>query len=234
MVPDLDRGRGEEAVSPVRHDLRDTASRFGDHRHSGGERLDTPLVDRTGKLFPFPLRIGVRPEQQTDVPARHLRTVRRMEFDPKTLIDIEYFFDRLSGPVDPELILVGERNLSSGSKIVPISRIDASVCTKASSSCSSVVRASSWGRERSSRHGSETRFGCSRAPARASSSSAAMRPRITTRCSPSSTAAGERCRRGDFYSGCSRRNANICSVQRYGQVECRAAPGVKSWSGFPS
>lgn len=86
---------------------------------------DTPLVDRTGRLLPFPLHLGIRPEQQTEVPARYLRTVRRMEFDPKTLIDIEYFSDRLSGPVDPESILIGERNSSDGSEIVPASKAQA-------------------------------------------------------------------------------------------------------------
>jgi hypothetical protein len=86
---------------------------------------DTPLVERSGRILPFPLRIGVRPEQQTDVPARYIRTVRRMEFDPKTLIDIAYFSDRLSGPVDPTLLLVGDRNLGVNSEIIQISRTQA-------------------------------------------------------------------------------------------------------------
>ena len=83
---------------------------------------DTPLLDRRGYILPFPLRLGVRPEQDTGIPARYLRTVRRMEFDPKTLIDIEYFQDHLSGPVKPGLILVGERNLGEVSEIVPLAR----------------------------------------------------------------------------------------------------------------
>jgi hypothetical protein len=86
---------------------------------------DTPLVERSGRILPFPLHLGIRPEQQTDVPSRYLRTVRRMEFDPKTLIDIEYFSDRLSAPVDAGFLLVGSRNLSARSEIVPISRTQA-------------------------------------------------------------------------------------------------------------
>jgi hypothetical protein len=45
-----------------------------------------------------------------------------MEFDPKTLIDVEYFADRLaSGAFDPGCILVGQRSLGDASEIVPLS-----------------------------------------------------------------------------------------------------------------
>ncbi len=83
---------------------------------------DTPLIDRQGRILPFPLRMGVRPEQQVDVPPQYLRTVNRMEFDPKTLIDIEYFRDRIGGPTDPALVLIGERNLGDVSAIEPLPR----------------------------------------------------------------------------------------------------------------
>ena len=83
---------------------------------------DTPLIDKHGCILPFPLRLGVRPEKETDVPAEYLRTVDRMEFDPKTLIDIEYFKDRIGGKVEPSLILIGERNLGDVSEIVPLAR----------------------------------------------------------------------------------------------------------------
>jgi len=86
---------------------------------------DTPLIDRKGRVLPFPLRLGVRAGSSTDVPEQHLRTKRRMEFDPKTLIDISYFQDRLAAPgrpVEPGLILVGQRNLGPETDIVPLSR----------------------------------------------------------------------------------------------------------------
>ncbi len=83
---------------------------------------DTPLIDRQGRILPFPLRIGVRPDQQVDIPAQYLRTINRMEFDPKTLIDLEYFRDRLGGPTDPAVLLVGERNLGEISAIAPLPR----------------------------------------------------------------------------------------------------------------
>ena len=81
---------------------------------------DMPLIDRRGALLPFPLRLGVRPEQRPDIPAQYLRTVRRMEFDPKTLIDIEYFQDRIGSSVAPRFLFIGERNLGEVSEIVPL------------------------------------------------------------------------------------------------------------------
>ena len=83
---------------------------------------DTPLIDRRGRIHPFPLRIGVRVETDTGIPPQYLRTVNRMEFDPKTLIDIEYFKDRVGQTVKAGFILVGERNLGNVSAIVPIPR----------------------------------------------------------------------------------------------------------------
>lgn len=83
---------------------------------------DTPLVDRQGMLLPFPLRLGVLPTRQSDIPPTHLRTMRRMELPPKVLVDIEYFRDRISGPVPPRFLLVGARNLGEVSGVRPISR----------------------------------------------------------------------------------------------------------------
>ena len=86
---------------------------------------DTPLIDRRGRILPFPLRLGVRPDKNQGVPEKYLRTVQRMEFDPKTLIDIDYFWDRLGPAAAPGIILVGERNLGEISEIIPISRLRA-------------------------------------------------------------------------------------------------------------
>ena len=86
---------------------------------------DTPFIDRHGRILPFPLRIGVSPGTNTGIPAKFLRTVRRMEFDPKMLIDIEYFSERLGRITKPGLMLVGERNLGTESAIVPISKTKA-------------------------------------------------------------------------------------------------------------
>lgn len=83
---------------------------------------DTPLIDRRGWVLPFPLRLGVRPGQDTGIPQKYLRTMRRMEFDPKMLIDIEHFQGRLGEPVPAGFLLVGQRNLGEVSEIVPLAR----------------------------------------------------------------------------------------------------------------
>jgi hypothetical protein len=93
-------------------------------KHPGVSLLgeDTPLIDHHGRILPFPLRPGVRHGQQTGIPPQFLRTVQRMEFDPKTLIDIEFFRDRIGQAVEPGAILVGERNLGDVSEITPLAR----------------------------------------------------------------------------------------------------------------
>lgn len=83
---------------------------------------DTPLIDRAGTVHPFPLRLGIRHDAKTDVPPEYLRTVTRMEFDPKTLIDVTYFQDRWSASAPPGAILVGARNAGMVSEIRPLSR----------------------------------------------------------------------------------------------------------------
>ena len=71
-------------------------------------------------VLPFPLRIGVRVGgEPPGIPAKYLRTVKRMEFGPKTLIDIEYFRDKIGSPCPIGAILVGERWLVGRSSILP-------------------------------------------------------------------------------------------------------------------
>jgi hypothetical protein len=83
---------------------------------------DTPLVDRSGMLLPFPLRLGALPTRQTDIPTEYVRTMQRMELPPKTLIDVAYFRDRIAEPVPLRFLFVGERNLGAVSEIRPLSR----------------------------------------------------------------------------------------------------------------
>jgi hypothetical protein len=83
---------------------------------------DTPLIDRRGWMQPFPLRLGIRADASTDIPARFLRTMRRMEFEPKTLIDLDYFEGRIGDAVPSRLLIVGTRYLGDVSEIVPLAR----------------------------------------------------------------------------------------------------------------
>jgi len=93
---------------------------------SKGIRLlseDTPLISRSGEVFPFPLRIGARPGAALPaVPPEYCRTVTRMEFGPKTLIDIECFRDRIAAPCPAKAILLGEKWLRGPPLIEPASR----------------------------------------------------------------------------------------------------------------
>jgi hypothetical protein len=84
---------------------------------------DSPLVSRSGQVFPFPIRIGVRVgEGPPDAPAGYCRTVRRMEFGPKTLIDIAHFAERIGEPCPVGSILLGERWLKGSPFICPARR----------------------------------------------------------------------------------------------------------------
>ena len=101
-----------------------TGGCFGNSPILGGHssKDDSYHFDRRGRVLSFPLRLGVRPEQNPGIPSEYLRTIRRMEFDLKTLIDIEYFRERLGHAVEPGCIPVGERNLGEVSEIVPLAR----------------------------------------------------------------------------------------------------------------
>ncbi|MGE0682988.1 MAG: hypothetical protein AB7P69_19055 [Candidatus Binatia bacterium] len=83
---------------------------------------DTPLVDRSGMLLPFPLRLGMLPTRQTDIPTAYVRTMQRMELPPKMLVDVEYFRGRIAEPVTPRFLFVGQRDLGAVSEIRPLSR----------------------------------------------------------------------------------------------------------------
>jgi len=83
---------------------------------------DTPLLDAAGTLHPFPLRIGFRPGQETSVPEHHLQTVDRMEFSPKTLVDLDWFADRIASPVPVAAVLIGVRSSGKESLIERIPR----------------------------------------------------------------------------------------------------------------
>lgn len=84
---------------------------------------DSPLISREGRVYPFPLRIGVRVNNEPPgIPEQYKRTVQRMEFGPKTLIDIAYFKGKVGNPASVSAILLGERWLTGEAFIRPIRR----------------------------------------------------------------------------------------------------------------
>lgn len=71
---------------------------------------DTPLVSRSGRLYPFPLRFGLLPDADlTRVPADYRRTFWRRQYGKKILVDLPFFQESISDPVSPGLIIVGQR-----------------------------------------------------------------------------------------------------------------------------
>jgi hypothetical protein len=81
---------------------------------------DTPLVSR-GKLYAFPTRIGIRGGKSAGIDPRYLRTMRRRNREPKTLLDIDYFQDRIASETTPDVLIVGARRNGTDSWIEPIS-----------------------------------------------------------------------------------------------------------------
>jgi hypothetical protein len=66
--------------------------------------------------------MGVDKRVDLNIPAQYLRDFCRRQYGPKTLIDIEYFKDRLAGISKPWIILIGEREFSCQAKIEPLNK----------------------------------------------------------------------------------------------------------------
>lgn len=86
---------------------------------------DTPLIDSSGRVHPFPLRLGACPDEPAlaEIPLSHQRRFIRRQFGPKVLIDLDCFGpDRISGPVPLRWLFVGSRRLGENLRIEPLSR----------------------------------------------------------------------------------------------------------------
>ncbi|MDD5155984.1 MAG: hypothetical protein PHF11_05855 [Candidatus Omnitrophica bacterium] len=85
---------------------------------------DSPLINSSGKILPFPLRIGVSyPDKPQGIPESHLHLIERMEFGPKYVIDMDYFKDRISkNSLEAQSILCGIRCLGAESRIIPLAK----------------------------------------------------------------------------------------------------------------
>jgi hypothetical protein len=80
---------------------------------------DAPLVDRAGRLHCFPLRLGLLPGSEGQIPPQALRRINRMEFGPKILVDYTYFADRVCPQADPGVVFLGHRSFSRNCEILP-------------------------------------------------------------------------------------------------------------------
>ena len=82
---------------------------------------DIPLITKN-KILPFPLRIGIEKNQNINIPKDFISNFIRRNFRPKTLIDIEYFKDKISKETTPNLIFIAERENSYNTRIIKISK----------------------------------------------------------------------------------------------------------------
>src|SRR3954469_5311048 len=88
---------------------------------------DSPLIDRRGRLHPFPLRIGVNATDADRLPPGSVRRLERMEFHPQLALDLEAFSDRIepSPPPPPPPLVIGRRTLGKEARLEPAGRVGA-------------------------------------------------------------------------------------------------------------
>jgi hypothetical protein len=85
---------------------------------------DSPFIDRKGRVLAYPLRLGLLPGSEGTIPPEHRRTIQRMEFGPKHLVNYDYFRDRVSDSADPGLVLIGARTMARDCRIEEAGLLD--------------------------------------------------------------------------------------------------------------
>jgi hypothetical protein len=74
---------------------------------------DSPFIDRRGRILAFPLHLGLLGAPSDAIPSTYVRSVRRMEFGPKHLIDPEWLGERIVATADPGVLIIGRRTLAA-------------------------------------------------------------------------------------------------------------------------
>ncbi len=80
---------------------------------------DSPFVSRSGRVHAFPLRLGLLPGSDDSIPPDQKRTIRRMEFGPKVVVNYEYFAERVRDWAEPGIVFIGRRSLGDACHIEP-------------------------------------------------------------------------------------------------------------------
>lgn len=69
---------------------------------------DTPVLGPDGRLHPFALRLGLRPDADlSDIPATRVRSMARREHGLKKLVDLGHFPDAIAEAVAPSVLVAG-------------------------------------------------------------------------------------------------------------------------------
>ncbi len=82
-------------------------------------------IDKQLRVLPFPLRIGVRQAERVtrEIPARYLRSYRTITFGSKTLIDVDYFIEKIARePAALRVAMLGERTRTGRPALKRVSR----------------------------------------------------------------------------------------------------------------
>jgi hypothetical protein len=86
---------------------------------------DSPLLDRRGRLHPFPLRLAINASDAELMPDRAAgaRRIERFWLHSKIAIEVETFADRIAAEPEPLLhIVIGRRSLGLEPRLAPLPR----------------------------------------------------------------------------------------------------------------
>jgi hypothetical protein len=84
---------------------------------------DTALIDRWGRLHPFPLRMAINTTDAAKVPPEHVRRIERMEFHPKLALEPDFVAERFEGSARPlRHLVIGRRSLGRDAGVRRIPR----------------------------------------------------------------------------------------------------------------
>jgi hypothetical protein len=80
---------------------------------------DSPFISSGGNVHAFPLRLGLLPGSEAGIPPEARRTIQRMEFGPKVVVNYDYFAHRVKASAEPGIVFLGRRSLGDECRIEP-------------------------------------------------------------------------------------------------------------------
>jgi hypothetical protein len=94
-------------------------------RHDGVRLLsdDSPLIDRRGRVHPFPLRVALARDDAAGAPGGNVRRIERVGARPKIAIDMKDFAHRIEPRSLPLAhVVIGRRSLGREGRLEPLPR----------------------------------------------------------------------------------------------------------------
>jgi len=85
---------------------------------------DTPIIDRKGNIYPFPIRVGICNDFDiSNIDENFITFFNRRKFGQKKLISYEYFKDRIEKENLPINIILGKRTYSNNATIINTNKL---------------------------------------------------------------------------------------------------------------